>query len=156
MPLETLERLDLKWRPRDELLFHTELNTSIRVSYFHEKAWLPALKRLRGLYDLDFTPFTRSRWTGPDPEELLDRFDDAVGRLVEKRLTPYVLRHNGISWKLQEGVPLFVVSRDAGNESTSTTDRIYRHHDRKASESAARVIAGRLPRLRQSAERTAA
>ncbi|MBF6472555.1 hypothetical protein IU428_12105 [Nocardia abscessus] len=67
-------------------------------------------------------------------------------------LTLYTLRHTGISWKLQDGVPIFVVSRDAGHESVNTTDRYYGHNDRKASESAAQVIAGRLPRVRQHAQ----
>nr|WP_249644728.1 hypothetical protein [Nocardia sputi] len=60
------------------------------------------------------------------------------------------MRHTGISWKLQDGVPLFVVSRDAGHESVTTTDRRYGHNDRAASASAAQVIAGRLPRVRAS------
>jgi hypothetical protein len=42
----------------------------------------------------------------------------------------------------------FVVSRDAGHESVTTTDRYYGHNDRNASESAAQIIAGRLPRVR--------
>ncbi|MFF7939793.1 hypothetical protein ACFZC5_08790 [Nocardia gamkensis] len=41
-----------------------------------------------------------------------------------------------------------MVSREAGHEGVSTTDRYYGHNDRKASESAAQVIAGRLPRVR--------
>jgi integrase len=40
------------------------------------------------------------------------------------------------------------VSRDAGHESVTTTDRYYGHNDRNASESAAQIIAGRLPRVR--------
>ncbi|GAB2728461.1 hypothetical protein [Nocardia thraciensis] len=51
---------------------------------------------------LDFGPFRRARgWCGTDPEALLDQYDDAVARLVTKRLTPYMLRHTGISWRLQ-------------------------------------------------------
>ncbi|WP_441294824.1 hypothetical protein, partial [Klebsiella pneumoniae] len=63
-------------------------------------------------------------------------------------LTPYTLRHTGISWKLQDGVPIFVVSRDAGHESVAVTDRRYGHNDRRASEKAAAVIAERLPAAR--------
>lgn len=155
VPLETLERLDLD-RPRDALLFQTGLGTPIRVSYFYEKAWLPALRRLEALDALDFGLFRSARgWTGADPEALLDRHADAVARLVAKRLTPYMLRHTGISWRLQDGVPLFVVSRDAGHESTSTTDRVYGHINRQASESSARVIGDRLPRVRQAMLRAA-
>jgi integrase len=39
------------------------------------------------------------------------------------------------------------VSRDAGHESVTTTDRYYGHNDRNAS-AAAQIIAGRLPRVR--------
>ncbi|WP_280464776.1 tyrosine-type recombinase/integrase [Nocardia brasiliensis] len=150
VPLETLERLDLS-RPGDELLFHTINGTPITAAYFHRKAWQPAFRRLEGLACRDFTAFTKkARWRGADPEELLERFPVAIAALRCKHLTPYTLRHTGISWKLQDGVPLFVVSRDAGHESVNTTDRRYGHNDRRASESAAAVIATRLPRVRAS------
>ncbi|WP_327116454.1 hypothetical protein OHB12_04645 [Nocardia sp. NBC_01730] len=162
IPLETLDRLDLS-RPGDELLFHTVNRTPIRAAYFHRKAWQPALRRLdalaraaaayaRGQDALAgeyLSPFARKAlWRGADPDELLERHSTAVATLRVKHLNPYMLRHTGISWKLQDGVPLFVVSRDAGHESVTTTDRRYGHNDRKASESAAQVIASRLPRVR--------
>ncbi|MGV9678756.1 tyrosine-type recombinase/integrase [Nocardia sp. NPDC003482] len=151
VPLDTLDRLDLS-RPRDELLFHTATGQPITVPYFYKKAWLPALNRLHALDELNFRPFnTATGWAGADPEVLLDRLGDAVATLVEKRLTPYTLRHTGISWKLQDGVPLFVVSRDAGHESVSTTDKRYGHIDRRASEAAADIIRLRLPRVRKAA-----
>ncbi|WP_157171164.1 tyrosine-type recombinase/integrase [Nocardia araoensis] len=92
----------------------------------------------------------KALWRDADPEHLLAEFGPAIRTLGGKVLTPYMLRHTGISWKLQDGVPIFVVSRDAGHESVNTTDRYYGHNDRKASESAAQVIAGRLPRVRAS------
>ncbi|MEV6135230.1 hypothetical protein AB0L63_04015 [Nocardia sp. NPDC051990] len=49
---------------------------------------------------------------------------------------------------LQDGVLMFVVFRDAGRGSVTVTDRVYGHNDRRASESAAQVIARRLPRVR--------
>ncbi|MFI7004130.1 tyrosine-type recombinase/integrase [Nocardia sp. NPDC050175] len=148
VPLETLDRLDLS-RPGDELLFHTVLGTPITAAILHKDAWQPALRRLEALTRGDFSPFTRrAHWQGADPEHLLERFALAVEELRVKRLTPYTLRHTGISWKLQDGVPIFVVSRDAGHESVTTTDRRYGHNDRAASESAAQVIASRLPRVR--------
>ncbi|MFE7742841.1 tyrosine-type recombinase/integrase [Nocardia sp. NPDC057455] len=148
VPLETLDRLDLT-RPGEELLFHTVIGTPITAAVFYKDAWQPALRRLDALACGDFSLFTRkSRWQGGDPEELLERFASTVDSLRVKRLTPYTLRHTGISWKLQDGVPIFVVSRDAGHESVTTTDRRYGHNDRAASESAAQVIAGRLPRVR--------
>lgn len=148
IPLQTVQRLDLT-RPGDELLFHKYTGSPITAGYFHRKAWQPALRRLEALARRDFTPFgTRAMWHGADPEELLERYPAAIATLRTKHLTPYMLRHTGISWKLQDGVPLFVVSRDAGHESVTTTDRRYGHNDRTASQSAAEVIAGRLPRVR--------
>ncbi|MCC3316712.1 MULTISPECIES: tyrosine-type recombinase/integrase [Nocardia] len=156
VPLETLDRLDLN-RPRDELLFHTATGNPISVTYFYKKAWLPALRRLQALDELNFRPFNPATgWKGADPEDLLERFDDAVTSLLGKRLTPYTLRHTGISWKLQDGVPLFVVSRDAGHESVNTTDKRYGHIDRRASESAADVIRLHLPRVRNGGLRPVA
>ncbi|MGK8558831.1 tyrosine-type recombinase/integrase [Nocardia gipuzkoensis] len=150
VPLETLDRLDLT-RPADELLFCKYNGNPITAAYFHRKAWQPALRRLEGLARRDFTPFSKKAlWRGADPEQLLERYRSAVMTLRTKHLNPYVLRHTGISWKLQDGVPIFVVSRDAGHESVNTTDRRYGHNDRKASESAAQIIAGRLPRVRAS------
>ncbi|MGS2807658.1 tyrosine-type recombinase/integrase [Nocardia abscessus] len=162
IPVQTLERLDLS-RPADELLFHTRHDTPIRASYFYEKAWQPALRRLDALASAaaafergediraraQLSPFTKkAQWRGADPEALIAQYGTAVKTLRIKHLTPYTLRHTGISWKLQDGVPIFVVSRDAGHESVAVTDRIYGHNDRRASESAAQVIAHRLPRVR--------
>ena len=79
---------------------------------------------------------------------MIAQFGNALKTLRIKHLTPYTLRHTAISWKLQDGVPIFVVSRDAGHESVNVTDRVYGHNDRRASESAAQVIAHRLPRVR--------
>ncbi|MEV4237055.1 tyrosine-type recombinase/integrase [Nocardia sp. NPDC049737] len=150
VPLETLDRLDLD-RAGDALLFHTRNDTPVTAYHFYKNAWQPALRRLDGLSRRDFTLFTKKAlWRGADPEELLARYSKAINSLRGKRLSPYTLRHTGISWKLQDGVPLFVVSRDAGHESVTTTDRRYGHNDRAASQSAAQVIAGRLPRVRAS------
>ncbi|MGW4370731.1 tyrosine-type recombinase/integrase [Nocardia takedensis] len=148
IPLETVARLDLS-RPGDELLFHKYTGTPITAGYFHRKGWQPALRRLEALARRDFTgPGSKVLWHGTDPRALLERYGPSVATLRMKHLTPYVLRHTGISWKLQDGVPLFVVSRDAGHESVNTTDRRYGHNDRTASQSAAQIIAARLPRVR--------
>ncbi|MFC9965727.1 tyrosine-type recombinase/integrase [Nocardia ignorata] len=162
IPVETLARLDLD-RDGDEYLFHTRDMGPIRASYFHEKAWQPAMRRLDALASAaaafdrgedilargHLSPFTRkAQWRGSDPEALIAQFGTALKTLRIKRLTPYTLRHTAISWKLQDGVPIFVVSRDAGHESVNVTDRVYGHNDRRASESAAQVIAHRLPRVR--------
>ncbi|WP_280376381.1 tyrosine-type recombinase/integrase [Nocardia wallacei] len=162
IPLRTAARLDLDRDPGD-LLFSTAIGTPVTAAAFYDGAWAPALRRLDALARARtalasgkpvharsyFTPFTRAaRWTGADPEDLLARYGPAVATLCGKRLTPYTLRHTGISWKLQDGVPIFVVSRDAGHESVAVTDRRYGHNDRRASEKAAAVIAERLPAAR--------
>ncbi|WP_040703606.1 MULTISPECIES: tyrosine-type recombinase/integrase [Nocardia] len=148
IPLETLGRLDLD-RPGNALLFQTGEQTPVTASHFYKNAWQPALRRLDGLARRDFTLFTKKAlWRGLPAEELMAVYGPAIRRMSGKRLSPYTLRHTGISWKLQDGVPLFVVSRDAGHESVTTTDRRYGHNDRAASRSAAAVIAGRLPRVR--------
>ncbi|MEU0502047.1 site-specific integrase [Nocardia sp. NPDC005998] len=156
VPLETLERFDLD-RPGDELLVHTSNDTPISAGYFYAKAWIPGLRRLRALADGNLEPFgPNAQWKGADPDYLLERFADAIASIRHKRLTPYTLRHTGISWKLQDGVPLFVVSRDAGHKSVNTTDSRYGHNDRRASAAAAQIIANRLPRARAAMLRTVA
>ncbi|MBF6176064.1 tyrosine-type recombinase/integrase [Nocardia blacklockiae] len=162
IPLRTAARLDLDRDPAD-LLFTTGIGTPVTAAAFYDGAWIPALRRLAALdaalaaFGDDkpilarsrLAPFGRAaRWRGADPEELIARFGPAIVSLRGKRLTPYTLRHTGISWKLQDGVPIFVVSRDAGHESTLVTDRRYGHNDRHASEKAASVIAERLPAAR--------
>ncbi|WP_410874808.1 tyrosine-type recombinase/integrase [Nocardia sp. A7] len=162
VPLQTLERLDLD-RDGDEYLFCTKDKGPITAASFYEKAWQPALRRLEALASAvaafnagndtlaqaHLQPFThRARWTGVDAEELITRYPAALQSLRRKHLTPYMLRHTGISWKLQDGVPIFVVSRDAGHESVAVTDRVYGHNDRRPSESAAKTIGQRLPRVR--------
>lgn len=162
VPVQTLERLDLN-RDGDEYLFPTKDKGPISAALFYENAWQPALRRLRSLADAvaafakneyilaraHLQPFTRrALWHGADPEELISRYRVAILSLDRKYLTPYMLRHTGISWKLQDGVPIFVVSRDAGHESVAITDRVYGHNDRSASQSAAEQIGKRLPRVR--------
>ncbi|WP_280314809.1 tyrosine-type recombinase/integrase [Nocardia abscessus] len=148
VPLATLERLDLD-RPGDELLFHTVNDTPMTAGNFHKRGWQPALRRLDALARGDFEPFSKKAlWRGASPEQLIAHYGKAIATLQRKHLTPYTLRHTGISWKLQDGVPIFVVSRDAGHESVTITDRRYGHNDRTASASAAQVIAARLPQAR--------
>ncbi|WP_433592280.1 tyrosine-type recombinase/integrase [Nocardia sp. CA-145437] len=159
VPLETIARLDLD-RPRDELLFPTGAGTAFTVVGFYEQIWLPALRRLEALAnvaepghdDAGHNLFGRiAHWQGESAEQLLARFGrGTVERMLEKWLVPYITRHTGISWRLQDGVPIWVVSRDAGHESTSTTDKAYGHIDARASLAAAEQVAGRLPTLRRN------
>lgn len=150
VPLETVARLDLD-RPLDAPLMCTRNGTPITVVYLHKKAFAPAVKRLRALAAGDFAPFDRRRahWAGTDPEALLARFSTTIPKLGTKRITPYTMRHTAISWRLQDGVPIWVVSRDAGHESISTTDKRYGHIDASASAAAAQIVANRLPQLRR-------
>lgn len=154
VPLETVARLELD-RPRDELLFPTGVGTAFTVAGFYSQIWLPAIRRLEALADPDDPGrnlFGRmARWPGETPAQLLTRFDrSVVDGLLAKWVTPYITRHTGISWRLQDGVPIWVVSRDAGHESVSTTDRKYGHIDSRASLAAAETAAGRLPALRST------
>lgn len=152
VPLETIGRLDLD-RPSDELLFATGAGTAFMVTGVYRKIWQPALRRLEALADVDDPGRNlfgkMAHWTGETPAQLLARFDRAtIDGLLGKWLTPYITRHTGISWRLQDGVPIWVVSRDAGHESIQTTDRKYGHIDNQASLAAAERAAGRLPALR--------
>jgi len=154
VPLETIARLDLE-RPRDELLFATGAGTAFTVTGFYRQVWMPAMRRLDALAD-DQRPgrdlFGRmAHWEGETPAQLLDRIGrGVVDSLLGKWVTPYLARHTGISWRLQDGVPIWVVSRDAGHESVTTTDKKYGHIDNRASLAAAERVGGRLPSLRHT------
>lgn len=148
VPLETVARLDLDRDASDHLfLSHTGRPvTSIR---FWDEGWAPMMSRLRALAAGDSTPFTgRSSWEGLSYDVLRERYGHLAKRLVGKKLTPYTSRHTGISWRLQDGEPIWVVSRDAGHSSIAITDARYGHISAAASAASAEAIAGRLPRLR--------
>ncbi|APE32654.1 hypothetical protein BOX37_00150 [Nocardia mangyaensis] len=150
VPLETVARLDLD-RPADAWLFLTPTGLPVTSVRFWQQGWAPALERLVALHKGDRTPFTGAAgWQGLSFDELLNRYGRVVDRLMSKRLTPYVTRHTGISWRLQDGEPIWVVSRDAGHSSYAITDKRYGHHSHAASAASAQVIAGRLPRLRST------
>jgi integrase len=152
VPLETIARLDLN-RPADELLFATGAGTAYTVTGFYRQIWMPALRRVEALADAD-NPGRNlfgkmAHWPGETPARLLARYGlKTVDGLLAKWVTPYITRHTGISWRLQDGVPIWVVSRDAGHESIQTTDRKYGHIDDASSIAAAERAAGRLPALR--------
>lgn len=150
VPLETIARLDLD-RPRDAHLFVTENGSPLTVVHIYKHMWMPALRRLDALAERRFEAFNgRTHWTGASPEALLAAYGAVVEGLRAKRITPYTCRHTGISWRLQDGVPIWVVSRDAGHESVTTTDKQYGHIDSHASMQAAQTVAGRLPDLRRN------
>jgi integrase len=149
VPLETVARLDLDDRPADAWLFLTPTGLPVTSVRFWQQGWAPALERLDALVAGDRTPFTGAAgWGGLSFDELHKRYGRIAARLKSKRLTPYTTRHTGISWRLQDGEPIWVVSRDAGHSSITITDRKYGHNSTAASAASAQVIAGRLPRLR--------
>lgn len=151
IPLETVARLDLTGDP-DDLLFPNENGEPLMVSRIHQ-AWQPALRRLEALATGDYSVFHgrgRGAWTGEAPEILLAKYGHLIEKLRAKRITPYITRHTGISWRLQDGVPIWVVSRDAGHESVQTTDKRYGHIDATASQAAAQKAAARLRGLRRN------
>lgn len=150
VPLETVARLDLD-RPADAWLFLTPTGLPVTAVRFWQQGWAPALDRLEALAAGDRTPFTGAAgWAGLSFDALNKRYGHLVGRLMSKRLTPYTTRHTGISWRLQDGEPIWVVSRDAGHSSITITDKRYGHISAAASAASAQVIAGRLPRLRSN------
>ncbi|MFD3431114.1 hypothetical protein [Nocardia fluminea] len=148
VPLETVARLDLD-RDADEWLFLTPTGVPVTSVRFWQQGWAPMLERLDALIKGDRTPFTGAAgWGGLSFDELRKRYGHIAARLRTKRLVPYMSRHTGISWRLQDGEPIWVVSRDAGHSSITITDRRYGHNSTAASAASAQVIAGRLPRLR--------
>ncbi|MGW6698797.1 tyrosine-type recombinase/integrase [Nocardia sp. NPDC055049] len=151
VPGETISRLDLS-RHRTDPLFHTSTGRVVDVRYWYDKCWVPARKRLEGLAAGDYSGFRPepTKWRGDRPEVILDRFGHLLEGVLEKQLSPYILRHTGISWRLQDGVPIWVVSRDAGHESIVTTDKQYGHISSTASQAAAATVSDRLPALRSS------
>ncbi|WP_157777875.1 tyrosine-type recombinase/integrase [Nocardia terpenica] len=152
VPLETLALIDLN-RASSELLFQTKVGTPVTASVLYERAFQPALRRLDGLAKGHFGPFGRhARWEGADPEFLLATYRKAVHSLLAKRITPYTLRHTMISWKLQRGDDLIVVSRDAGHESTRVTELHYSHVLRSASRASTAKARLWVPRVRAVAE----
>lgn len=150
VPLETVARLDLD-RDADEWLFLTPTGLPVTSVRFWQQGWAPALARLDALVAEDRRPFTGAAgWEGLSFDELRKRYGHLARRLAAKRLTPYTTRHTGISWRLQDGEPIWIVSRDAGHSSYTITDKRYGHNSTAASAASAAVVAGRLPRLRSN------
>ncbi len=149
VPLSTVARLDLDGRSPTEPLFTTDSGGILDVLTQYKRIWAPAMGRLDALLDGDFRKFgPMARWEGLDPWTILARHGQLVGGLARLQLSPYLLRHTGISWRLQDGTPIWVVSRDAGHESYNTTDKAYGHIAAEASRTAAENVGGRLGGMR--------
>ena len=82
-------------------------------------------------------------------------WDDVVQALGHHHLVRHDLRHTGLTWMADAGVPVHVLRKIAGHGSLSTTQR-YLHPDRRAFEEAAEALSAHLtsrrtdggPRLR--------
>ncbi|RJO70622.1 hypothetical protein D5S18_25715 [Nocardia panacis] len=148
VPLETVARLDLD-RDTSAPLFVGHTGRPVTSIRFWDEGWAPMMDRLRALATDDADPFAgRKGWEGLPFDVLRQRFGHLAKRMAAKKLTPYTSRHTGISWRLQDGEPIWVVSRDAGHSSIAITDARYGHISAAASAASAEAIAGRLPRLR--------
>jgi integrase len=78
------------------------------------------------------------------------RWDDVVTRLGYPQLRRHGLRHTGLTWMADAGVPVHVLRKIAGHGSLTTTQR-YLHPDRLAINEAGQALSARLrPRRSQS------
>jgi integrase len=82
-------------------------------------------------------------------------WDDVVTALGYERLRRHDLRHTGLTWMADAGVPIHVLQKIAGHGSITTTQR-YLHPDRQSIENAGTALSAHLaarqgtgsPRLR--------
>lgn len=80
-------------------------------------------------------------------------WDEVVRELGYEHLVRHDLRHTGLTWMADAGVPVHVLQKIAGHASLSTTQR-YLHPDRRAIEEAGQALSAHLsgcsgsPRLR--------
>ena len=82
-------------------------------------------------------------------------WDDVVTSLGYEHLRRHDLRHTGLTWMADAGVPVHVLRKIAGHGSLSTTQR-YLHPDRQSFEDAGTALSAHLsvrrspngPRLR--------
>ena len=82
-------------------------------------------------------------------------WDEVVKALGHEHLVRHDLRHTGLTWMADAGVPVHVLRKIAGHGSLSTTQR-YLHPDRRSYEEAAEALSAHLsvrrsrngPRLR--------
>lgn len=70
-------------------------------------------------------------------------WDDVVRRFGLEHLRRHDLRHTGLTWMADAGVPVHVLQRIAGHGSITTTQR-YLHPDRRAIDAASRSLSDHL------------
>lgn len=101
--LLTLLRPALAGRAPGDRLFAVLEQNQAPYTTFYKRAWEPAVNRAMALVDGHGAP------------------------VLTERPKPHDLRHCNASWLLGAGVPMMVVSRRLGHESTATTDKVYSH-----------------------------
>jgi len=72
-------------------------------------------------------------------------WDEVVVRLGYEHLRRHDLRHTGLTWMADAGVPLHVLRKIAGHGSLSTTQR-YLHPDRRSVDLAGAALSAHLSR----------
>ncbi|GAA0902350.1 hypothetical protein GCM10009557_78350 [Virgisporangium ochraceum] len=70
-------------------------------------------------------------------------WDDVVAELGFEHLRRHDLRHTGLTWLADAGVPVHVLRKIAGHGSLSTTQR-YLHPDRRSIEAAGEALSRHL------------
>lgn len=126
---------------------------------------VPLIEEIREMagYRLDRAKTPDSRlFTGPRGGRIstavlrdATHWDDVVAELGFEHLRRHDLRHTGLTWLADAGVPVHVLRKIAGHGSLSTTQR-YLHPDRRSIEDAGRALSAHLsvrrspdgPRLR--------
>jgi integrase len=79
--------------------------------------------------------------THPGPTDLTT--DEVVTKLGFEHLRRHDLRHTGLTWMADAGVPVHVLRKIAGHGSLTTTQR-YLHPDRKSFEDASTALSAHL------------
>ncbi len=82
------------------------------------------------------SPFARTVW-----KPLLD-LAETMGLDVRPRFQD--LRHTHVTWLLEDGVPIYVVSRRIGHASTAITEQVYGHINQSADVAALEVFSKRF------------
>lgn len=77
-------------------------------------------------------------------------WDEVVVKLGFEHLRRHDLRHTGLTWMADAGVPMHVLRKIAGHASLATTQR-YLHPDRRSVEMAGAALSAHLARGRSSA-----
>jgi len=80
---------------------------------------------------------------------LATHWDDVVAKLGHEHLRRHDLRHTGLTWLADAGVPVHHLQRIAGHASITTTQR-YLRPDRRSVSGAGELLSNHLRRSTQS------